>query len=256
MKAKFTTHTTQTLDLEIDGQEYHDLELPHKIEALETYAKKVDDMTLRVSIVSYDSFPSSPREDDNLGTIVGWHRDYHLSDEKMTLERNNWLAQQVWELVKGQEHLFVNGDKWSVDDLWQDYITNEEAEALWPLFLKAHLVLPLYLYEHGNVYLRPSSSFNDAWDSRDVGFIYISHAKIRAEFGWKNLTAKRLEQIAGYLRGEVETYSDYLNGSVYEVILLEYYFDYDTETWELAENERCGGYYGCAYALQTAQEEL
>jgi len=46
--------------------------------------------TVRLSVYA-DECPSSPREWDQLGTIVGWHRRYKLGDEQPREEPHRWL---------------------------------------------------------------------------------------------------------------------------------------------------------------------
>ncbi len=61
--------------------------------------------------------------------------------------------------------------------------------------------------------------------------IYITHDKIKEEYGWKYITTKRKQKIIEYLREEVETYDDFLTGNIYF---------YNIE--EL--NDNCGGFFG------------
>jgi hypothetical protein len=126
--------------------------------------------------VMADSDPESPREWDNLGTMVCWHSRYNLGD--------------------------VDGNR--------EY---ESPEAFLEEIGDA-IVLPLYLYDHSGITMN-TTGFSCPWDSGQVGFIYITLDKVRKEYGWKKITKKRREQIEKYLTGEVETYDMYLRGEVY-----------------------------------------
>jgi hypothetical protein len=146
--------------------------------------------------IEHDCDPQSPREWDNLGTMVCWHRNYNLGDEQPSEDP-------------------------------QEYIDE----------LAPHVALPLYLYDHGGITMS-TGSFACPWDSGQVGFIYVSIAKVKAEYGWKVLTAKRRKQIEQYLRNEVQTYDHYLRGDVY---------GFTVEQWDGAgwDNEdSCWGFFG------------
>jgi hypothetical protein len=51
-----------------------------------------------------------------------------------------------------------------------------------------------------------------------VGWVYVTKAKAREEFG-KRLTKARLAKVEECLRGEVKTYDDYLTGNVWGFIV-------------------------------------
>ena len=73
---------------------------------------------------------------------------------------------------------------------------------------------------------------------------YITHEKIRKEYGWKNLTKKRIEQVVEYLKGEVETYDNYLQNQVYGFIVKKngVTIDEDGEIDDVLDS--CLGFYG------------
>ena len=75
---------------------------------------------------------------------------------------------------------------------------------------KAIAILPLYLHDHGGITIR-TTSFNDAFDSRQVGFIFFRRNRIE-ELGYNRATKKAIEAACEILRGEVEDYDSYLRG--------------------------------------------
>jgi hypothetical protein len=108
------------------------------------------------------------------------------------------------------------------------------------------VVLPLYLYDHSGITMN-TTGFNCIWDSGQVGFIMMPREKIYKEYGWKRITKQRRKKIEDYLRGEVETYDQYLTGEVFIISII----DPDGEV------EECiGGYYGEDYAEIEAQAML
>jgi hypothetical protein len=141
--------------------------------------------------VHQDENGHSPREWDNLGHMVCWHSRYKLGDE----------------------HDFANNDD------FKKYIKES-----------THVILPVYLYDHSGLSMN-TTGFNCKWDSGQVGWIYVSHEKIRKEYGWDRVSNQRKLKIMEYLRLEVETYNDYLTGNV---------FGYNIP----GIDESCWGFYG------------
>ena len=117
--------------------------------------------------IHYDQYGGeSPRDWDNAGTMAIYHRNYNFGDK---LEFNN------------------------TDDL-DEYLASGDCYAL-----------PIYMYDHGGVTIS-TSPFSCAWDSGQVGYIYISKEKAKAE---------GLTDPLATLENEVSTMDDYLRGEVY-----------------------------------------
>jgi hypothetical protein len=131
-------------------------------------------MSATLKIVS-DSDPVSPRDNDNLGTMVCWHRRYRLGDEQPTQEPTEWFKENVPD---------------------------------------GSVVLPLYLYDHNGITMR-TAAFTCPWDSGQVGWIYIAPEKIKNEYSVKRISKKLRERVAGYLDQEVKTYDHFLTGQVW-----------------------------------------
>ena len=96
-----------------------------------------------------------------------------------------------------------------------------------------HISLPLYLYDHSGCTMN-TTGFSCPWDSGQVGVIFVSKEKVRKEYDWKVITAKRKEQILKYLQGEVDTFDQYLRGDVYGFRKLV----------DGVETDSCWGFYG------------
>jgi hypothetical protein len=153
--------------------------------------------------VVQDSFGDSPREWDNLGTMVCFHNRYDLGD-KHSYDADDYSG---WEEM-------------------EKAIRKEEG--------RGTIVLPLYLYDHSGVTMR-ISPFNCRWDSGQVGFILTSRKTILSEFGGKIVTKKLRERVSGILEGEVETYTQYLEGEIYGFQIVD-------EEGEVVDS--CYGFYG------------
>lgn len=91
-----------------------------------------------------DIDPENPREWDNIGTIVCWHRRYRLGDP----------------------HKFSNPDEFN------EWI-REQGQMI---------VLPVFLYDHSGLAIQ-CEPFSCPWDSGQVGYIYCSIKKAKKEFG-------------------------------------------------------------------------
>jgi hypothetical protein len=198
----------------------------------------------RIRIVHDDS-PESPREWDNLGTMVCWHNRYTLGNEQpsrdplehmlyLCCEHDSEGAARAERAIEAYPYP-NNHEEWrAFDQYHRDIVTT--------LFDKHFVWLPLYLYDHGGITMS-TGRFSCPWDSGQVGFIYVSKEKVRKEYGWKYVTTKRAEQVARYLTGEVETYAQYLEGRVYGFITE--IFNPTTDKWE--EGDSCWGFYGQDY---------
>lgn len=132
--------------------------------------------------VLQDSSADSPRDWDNLGTMICFHRRYDLGD------KHNYSSDDYdsWEEMKKA-------------------IQKEENTAV---------ILPLYLYDHSGISIS-TGAFSCRWDSGQIGFIFVSKEKALQEFGGKIVTAKLKEKLERILEGEVETYDQYVRGEVY-----------------------------------------
>jgi len=130
--------------------------------------------------IEQEDSPESPREWDNLGTMICEHRRYNLGDRKEQYEG------EVLEILNGERP-----DK---------------------------VALPIYMYDHGGIALS-TGSFSCSFDSGLVGAIFVTKEKIRKEYNVKRITKKVLAKVEDCLRGELEIFSSYINGEVYGFII-------------------------------------
>ncbi len=138
------------------------------------YTEKRHGLTIKIY---QDDNAVSPREWDNLGTMVCFHRHYTLGD------KHDMSIEEAQEFIKRK-------------DVFS---------------------LPLFLYDHSGISMSTRSYLGRAqhaeWDSGQVGFIYITKERIKKEFctaGRKNIAR------AMYcLKSEVKVYNEYLTENVY-----------------------------------------
>jgi len=88
------------------------------------------------------------------------------------------------------------------------------------------------MYEHGGIALKLGAP-TCPWDSGYSGFMIVTKEDLREEFGIKRITKQYIEKAYNIMKGELETYDDYLNGNVYGYTI-------DGNDWE----DSCGGFYG------------
>jgi hypothetical protein len=117
----------------------------------------------------------SPREWENLGTMICFHRRYNLGD------KHNFNLEEAEEMVKGKD-ICVS--------------------------------LPLYLYDHGGITMS-TGSFSCNWDSGQVGWIFVTKEQVRKEYNVKRISKDLIEKVTNILEDEVKTYDQYLTGDVY-----------------------------------------
>lgn len=122
-----------------------------------------------------EEYPESPREWDNLGTMICFHRRYNLGD------KHNFSVEEAEEMMKGKD-ICVS--------------------------------LPLYLYDHGGITMN-TGSFSCKWDSGQVGWIFVTKEQVRKEYNVKKISKDLIEKVTRVLEGEVETYDQFLTGDVY-----------------------------------------
>ena len=122
----------------------------------------------------HDEYSESPRNWDNIGKLICFHKHYDISDKH---------------------------DFYSVDDL-KDFIRESEHEIIY---------LPVYAYEHGGITLN-TAPYSCRWDSYQVGVIYayksdmISSGITSEEEMYKTLI-REVKIFDGYLQGNVYGFS-------------------------------------------------
>lgn len=156
--------------------------------------------------IYYDDDVQSPREKyDNLGTLYTAHRRCRPE--------------------KGFD------DHFDINEVFQGRIGNFRES-----FLKEYVALPVYFYDHGGITVS-TSPFSCPWDSGLFGIIAVSLDRVRKEYGWKHITAKRRKQIEKYLQGEIETLDSYYTGEVFG-------YRITPESDDDNELDSCWGFYG------------
>lgn len=206
--------------------------------------------------ISYDDDPTSPREDDNVGTMVCWHPRYRLGDEQPRISPDDYLRNLACEADPKLET--------TLEWLEEKGLEVRYHRAIERTLAKHYFFRELYLYDHSGLTMR-TSAFSCPWDSGCVGFIYVSRSKARQEYGFKVLTKERERKVYTFLDGEVATYDQFLTGDVYgyQVYALpegltasdwqERFASGELDFSDLEERDSCWGFYGRDDAVAEAE---
>lgn len=207
-------------------------------DAIETF--EVNGYTVEIK---QDEGYESPREWDNVGIMVCFHRRYDLGDDKedvkVKLVRGAVRGKHGYTPVRVDGYEYDLGEVLNDPHLFRSWIERKPHEVA--------LAIPLYLYDHSCLALsayRPSPYWQHAaWDSGLVGWIFVTRATVAAEYGIKRLTKNALARVEKALLAEVKEYGQYLSGDVYGYTIT----DQDGE-----EVDSLWGLYGYDYAVEEA----
>lgn len=182
-----------------------------------------------------DPDPESPREWSNPGTFLVWSGDYvspdknpyegpddlwralvnaHLDTDakrdaltKRVIEAGLDSPRILGEIAEGPDSIFMAASWYesAFSDLVMQAVVDDGV-----------VILPVYMLDHGGVSYSVGS-FNDPWDSGQVGYIYMDPTSpaVEACYGKDNMPDRELA--VKELAGEVEDYDNYVNGRVYVV---------------------------------------
>jgi hypothetical protein len=168
--------------------------------------------------ISPDEYPESPRDWDNMGKMICFHK------------RDNY----------GDKHNIKSDDYDSWEEMEKDLRENHDA----------HTILPIYMYEHSGVTIS-TSPFSDYFDSGRLGLIYCTNAdakELEQTYSGQDI-AERAEVL---LKGEIETYNQYLSGDIYGYRIFKISkCDQGHEHQEQLDS--CWGYYGEDECMEEAK---
>lgn len=207
------------------------------------YVSEKDGYKLEIGI---DDFPVSYGIENNLSTMISWHRRYNIGNEHNFVTPNDFFMDLVMYNVPKENVIdYVKSGKADLLDLKQEddsyiltYYDKEKTESniyrkeeflpheaiidsivqelkdyeLFELVKQNNIIKPLYMFEHSDISIS-TVDYNDRWDSGQIGWIYISYDDIKKEYGAINEdTLKLAEDI---INSEVENYDYYLRGELY-----------------------------------------
>lgn len=208
------------------------------------------------------------RRNVNKKTVLNYVRNGKASGMKIKYNRSDcvwelWTTYYMFPLEGPKEAKFqIYSEQSELDWLIDDIIEALPTKDIWYL-LERHaniVALPLYLFDHSDITMS-ITSFNDRWDSGQVGWIYIDKETVLSQCGkfqndegnlikitkhnWKGAAYRVLEE-------EVKTYDMYLQGQVYGAVIEEY----DPASKEFNEIDSCWGFYVDSYDEEEILLEL
>ncbi len=166
--------------------------------------------------IEHDQDCENPRENDNAGVLVCFHRRYNLGDKDHGYREGEFSG---WAWLRAKIEL--------------DH--------------RPAVILPLGLIDHSGISLYVGSGANQfdpgGWDSGQVGFAYVSRATALTEWGGKIMSKNVRAKAEACLRAEIEEYDLYLRGECYGYVI---------ETPDGEHVDSCWGFIGYEYAKEEA----
>lgn len=214
-----------------------------------------------------DEDPQNPREDDNVGIMVCWHRNYSLGDEQPKIDGPEWMDRLAFDVHSGLEDYLDNGlytktvtaSHSSVDEEQRKAQVKaynvQRREIIQAVLEKHYVMLPLFLYDHSGITMS-TGAFSCRWDSGQVGWIYTTLEKVREMYKGctgdqaayataTKWTPELRAEMVKRLESEVEIYDQYLTGDIYGYVI---------EDDDGNDLDSCWGFYGIDEVKEQANE--
>jgi len=136
--------------------------------------------------IEYDLNAMNPRKEfDNMGTMVTWKRGYTLGDKQPRMDKYDYFAEVIRGSTAGNGRMY--------NSYWY----------------------PLYECSSGSDVRLRVGEWMEPYDDSQIGWIYVSKADVRKEYGIKHVKENHKLLVQRVLKGEVEEYNAYLSGEVY-----------------------------------------
>lgn len=220
--------------------------------------------------IEQDDYAESPRDWDNVCTIVCFHRRYILGD-KHNYDDSDEFFNDILHNVCGMK--YEDFEELSTREKYKLACESDK------IYIKE-----LNLYDHSGLTISTSSGYpyNDRWDAGCVGWVYVSKEKAIEEWGgipekdengefikiphehpngnvtysvkYTPITEENWKEVAEYhMNGEVEVYDQYLRGDVYGFKLTKTVVEQEIcphcgevirEYEDEEEVDSCWGFYG------------
>ena len=194
--------------------------------------------------IERDEYPESPRDWDNIGTMVCWHRRYTLGDEQPSESPEDWLNNLADSLLGDIPERVEEAVNYFYPRYWyhiaEAYLEKARSRAI----DQDVVLLPLYLYDHGGITMN-TGGFSCPWDSGPVGFIYTTMELARKE--WSGTDEEIRAKALACLEAEVKVYDQYLTGDVWGYVI-------EDDEGEIVDS--CWDFYGDEYCREAGEEAL
>ena len=185
-----------------------------------------------VVTIDEDEWFESPRDWENLGTLYTWEEGYYSPDRHNYSDVLEFLGEFLGETLVEKIH-----NKYTDTQSFMDDITKRMDKL-------GYILYPVSKYDHGLVeYFLGISS---GWDTGTIGVIFAEKKKIFSWFNVKKVTQKVRQNVIQNFESELDTYTDYANGTgMYSV---------EIEKFSGDQVESCGGYYEHKHEHETIKQ--
>lgn len=181
----------------------------------------------------YDQDATTPRECDNLGTIL------------IAPSKSHWVASGD----NAVDTSIPPGN--SPDEHWE----NIRREQLKLKKSDIAIAYPITQYGHGEISL--SLGYKSGWDRGVVGFVYVTKEQLRTWYGVDRITKSISGHAKTCLQAELDLLATWLNGNCYGWHIKEYVLMDDGLDWEkVGTLESCWGYFDKEQALGDMKDML
>ena len=181
----------------------------------------------------YDQDATSPREWDNLGTIL------------ITPNKSHWVASP--DSVVDTSIPFGKNPHEHWENLRREQLKLKKSDIA--------IAYPITKYEHGSISL--SLGYKQGWDYTVSGFVYVTKETLRKEYGVNRITKSIIECAKNCLQSELDMLTAWLNGECYGWQVKEYALTDDGLEWEeVGILDASWGYFDKEHASGDMQDML
>lgn len=171
-------------------------------------------------MVRPDDITINPRElNEPFGKMVCFHRRYSLGDHHNYMDKDDFLREMYLDTVGHDEQGMKRYER-MVNIVGGRNMrgpkTEEQAidDSMLHVISEKYIMMPLYLLDHSGLAMQ-TESFQDLWDSGQVGWTYVSKEDALKEFGASKMTGAVRQKAEELLKSEVAVYDSYLRGECY-----------------------------------------
>ena len=181
----------------------------------------------------YDHAATTPRECDNLGTIL------------IAPNKAHWVAgpdDAVDTSIPQGNNPFKH---W--DNIRREQLKLKKSDIA--------VAYPITKYEHGGISLQ--LGYKSGWDYTVSGFVYVTKETLRKEYGVTRITKSIIASAESCLQAELDMLTAWLNGDCYGWQIKEYALTDDGLDWEEVDVlDSCCGYFDREQALGDMKDML
>ena len=201
--------------------------------AIETLKARLPNGNKAKAELVYDQHATTPREGDNLGTIlIAPNKAHWIANRDSAVDTSIPLGNSPFE-------------HW--ENLRREQLKLKKSDIA--------IAYPITKYEHGEISLQ--LGYTKGWDYTVSGFVYVTKETIRREYGVKRITKSMLNNAKNCLQSELDMLTAWLNGNCYGWQIKEYTPTDDGLDWkEVDVLDSCWEYFDKEQALDDMKDAL